>query len=418
MSRNTIRTLIILGLLAIAGITAIQVFWVKRAFAIEDNKFRQSTTIALNEVADNIARVYGMSKIENPVEQLEDDYYVVNLRTPLDAEVLEHYLRIAFKKHDLNTAFEYGIYNCETGKIRYGGYVTDDFEVDNSEPNVLPTTDKFLNYFGVKFPEKNSFLINNLDFWIISTLITLLVTCFFVYAMFVILRQKRLSEVQRDFVNNMTHEFQTPISTIKVATDVLSSAKILEQPERFKKYIQIIKQENTRLKNQVENVLTTAKVNRGKLELNVELQELHLLLSEVLEGVKMELGEGLQLQLEASKTTIKADKIHLMSVVRNLVENAIKYSKKPVCITVKTSNTASGIVLEVADKGIGIPKEYLGKIFNKFYRVPTGNVHNVKGFGLGLNYVQQIVKAHHWDIKVNSEFGQGTSFSITIPQEK
>ena len=192
----------------------------------------------------------------------------------------------------------------------------------------------------------------------------------------------------------------------------------MEQPERFKKYIQIIKQENTRLKNQVENVLTTAKVNRGKLELNVELQELHLLLSEVLEGVKMELGEGLQLQLEASKTTIKADKIHLMSVVRNLVENAIKYSKKPVCITVKTSNTASGIVLEVADKGIGIPKEYLGKIFNKFYRVPTGNVHNVKGFGLGLNYVQQIVKAHHWDIKVNSEFGQGTSFRITIPQEK
>ena len=417
MTRNTIRLIIILGSLAIAGILAVQIYWVKRAFTLEENEFRQSAVHALGEVANNISRVYQLAEIETPVEQLSDDYYVVNLRTPLDAPVLEHYLKQEFKKHDLNTNFEYGIYDCDTDEIRYGGHVNADFVTENVDPAILEKTDKFLNYFAVKFPDKNKLLFKNLDFWIISSLITLLVTGFFVYAMMVILRQKRLSEVQRDFVNNMTHEFQTPISTIRVATDVLSQAKILEQPERFKKYVQIIKQENNRLKNQVEAVLTTAKVGRGKLKLDIQMQELHALINETLGSTKAELGEGLVLNLNATRTTIFADRVHLLSVIRNLVENAVKYSKKPVSITVETFNSPNGLVLSVSDKGIGIPKEYLGKIFNKFYRVPTGNVHNVKGFGLGLNYVEQIVKAHKWTIAVKSIYGEGSTFKIEIPQE-
>jgi len=403
--------------LAIAAIIGIQIFWVKRAYDLENNKFRQSTVSALNEVANHISRIYDLTEIEAPVEQLEEDYYVVNLRTPLDAEVLEHYLRQEFKRHDLNTSFEYGIYDCDTDEIRFGGRVGANFDISKEELAILPKTDKFLNYFGVRFPSKGSFLFQNLDFWVISSIITLLITGFFVYAMFVILRQKKLSEVQRDFVNNMTHEFQTPISTIRVAIDVLSQNKILGQPERYNKYIQIIKQENLRLKNQVEAVLTTAKVGRGKLELDVQLQELHALITEVLEGTRLEIGEGLELELDAVRTSIYADKVHLVSLIRNLVENAIKYSKKPVDISVLTYNNEQGVVMEVKDNGIGIPKEYLSKIFNKFYRVPTGNLHNVKGFGLGLNYVQQIVKAHKWKIEVDSEYGVGTTFCIQIPQE-
>ena len=417
MTRNTIRLIIVLGSLSIAGILAVQIYWVKRAYDLENNKFRQTAVHALNEVANNISRVYELADIENPVEQLSSDYYVVNLRTPLDSEVLEHYLKLEFKEHDLNTDFEYGIYDCDTDEIRYGARVTANFETNSEEPVVLPKTDKFLNYFAVRFPNSNEMLFKNLDFWILSSLLTLLVMGFFVYAMTVILRQKRLSEVQRDFVNNMTHEFQTPISTIRVATDVLAQPKILDQPERFKKYVQIIRQENNRLKSQVETVLTTAKLGRGKLELDIQMQELHSLINEVLEGVKAELGDGLKLNLYAERTTIFADRVHLLSVIRNLVENAIKYSQKPVEITVDTKNTQNGIVLSVNDKGIGIPKEYLNKIFSKFYRVPTGNVHNVKGFGLGLNYVQQIVKAHKWTIHVESEYGEGSTFSIHIPQE-
>lgn len=418
MNRNIIRLTIIFGIVAIVGIIAVQVYWVKRAFDLKEQQFRQTVMVALQDVANNISRLYELSDIDNPVTQLSSDYYVVNLRVPLDKDILESYLTTEFSKRQIRTDFEYGIYDCDTDNIVYGSFINANYEVSDIQVEPLEKTDKYLNYFGVRFPNKSSYVASKLDIWIVSSIITLVVMVFFGYSMFIILRQKRLSEVQRDFVNNMTHEFQTPISTIQVATDVLNHPKILEQPERMHKYVQIIKQENSRLKNQVETVLTTARLTRGKLEMNVELQELHSLIHEVTGSVKAELGDNLVFELNADRTSIYADKVHLINVIRNLVENAIKYSSKSATVTIATHNVQEGIVLEIKDKGIGIPKEYQGKIFNKFYRVPTGNVHNVKGFGLGLSYVKQIIKAHRWSINVVSEYKQGTTFAITIPQEK
>ncbi len=415
MNRNTIRLLILLGTLSITGILAVQAYWVKSAFDLKEQQFRQTVMISLRNVANRISTLYKLSKFENPVSQLSSDYYVANLRVPLDADVLEHYLKEEFKKQNLNTAFEYGIYDCSSEKIVYGSYIDANFEETSISSKPLPKTDKYLNYFGVRFPSKTSYLASRLDIWLISSLITLIVTVFFGYSMFIILRQKRLSEVQRDFVNNMTHEFQTPISTIRIATDVLSQAKIIEQPERLRKYIQIIRQENNRLKNQVETVLNTAKLERGKMSLDIQLQELHSLINEVTEGVQAELEGCLKIELNASKSSIYADRTQLVSLIRNLLENSIKYSKKPLNILIKTENIGEMLVFSVSDKGIGIPKESLGKIFNKFYRVPTGNLHNVKGFGLGLSYVNEIVKAHKWQINVASEVGKGSIFKVTIP---
>lgn len=418
MNRNTIRLLIILGVISLSGIIAVQTYWVRQAFNLRDQQFKQTVTIALRNVANHISKIYNLANIENPVNQLSSDYYVVNLRTPLDSDVLEHYLKEEFKKNNLNTDFEYGIYDCETDKIIYGTYINANFEEDPTEPKILPKTDKFLNYFGVRFPQKNSYLASKLDIWVISSLITLLVTAFFGYSMFVILTQKKLSEIQRDFINNMTHEFQTPISTIRVATDVLSQNKILEQPERFRKYVQIIRQENNRLKNQVESVLNTAKLNKGKLELNIQLFDLHEIINEVTESVKAELEDHLSINLNASKSSIYTDRTHLMNIIRNLLDNAIKYSSSSPDIRIETYNNEKGVVMKISDNGIGIAKEHLDKIFQKFYRVPTGNLHNVKGFGLGLSYVQQITKALKWDVKVESVVNKGTAFLIIIPQEK
>lgn len=417
MNRNTIRLLVLLGTLSISGIIAVQAYWVKRAFDLKEQQFRQTVMISLRNVANRISTLYKLSQFDNPVSQLSSDYYVANIRVPLEADVLEHYLKEEFKKQNLNTPFEYGIYDCETEKIVYGSYIDADFEASTISTNPLPKTDKYLNYFGVRFPSKTSYLASRLDIWLISSLITLVVTVFFGYAMFVILRQKRLSEVQRDFVNNMTHEFQTPISTIRIATDVLSQPKIMDQPERLKKYVQIIRQENNRLKTQVETVLNTARLERGKMQLDIQLQELHSLINEVTEGVQAELEDYLKVELNASKSSIYADRTQLISLIRNLLENAIKYSPKPPSITIRTENIGDTLVFLVADKGIGIPKDSITKIFNKFYRVPTGNLHNVKGFGLGLSYVNQIIKAHKWQIDVESEVGEGTTFKVTMKQE-
>lgn len=417
MNRNTIRLLVLLGTLSITGIIAVQAYWVKRAFDLKEQQFRQTVMISLRNVANRISTLYKLSKFDNPVTQLSSDYYVANLRVPLDADVLEHYLKEEFKKQNLNTPFEYGIYDCESEKIVYGSYIDSDFETSTVSTKPLLKTDKYLNYFGVRFPSKTSYLASKLDIWLISSLITLIVTVFFGYAMFVILRQKRLSEVQRDFVNNMTHEFQTPISTIRIATDVLSQPKIMEQPERLKKYVQIIRQENNRLKTQVETVLNTARLERGKMQLDIQLQELHSLINEVTEGVQAELEDCLKIELNATKSSIYADRTQLVSLIRNLLENAIKYSPKPPRITIRTENTDDSLMFSVIDNGIGIPKESVEKIFKKFYRVPTGNLHNVKGFGLGLSYVSEIIKAHKWQIKVKSEVGQGSTFKVIMKQE-
>jgi two-component system, OmpR family, phosphate regulon sensor histidine kinase PhoR len=415
LNRNTIRLLILLGTLSITGILAVQAYWVKSAFDLKEQQFRQTVMISLRNVANRISTLYKLSKFENPVIQLSSDYYVANLRVPLDADVLEHYLKEEFKKQNMNTAFEYGIYDCSSDKIVYGSYIDANFEESSISTKPLLKTDKYLNYFGVRFPSKTSYLASRLDIWLISSLITLVVTVFFGYAMFVILRQKRLSEVQRDFVNNMTHEFQTPISTIRIATDVLSQAKIIEQPERLKKYVQIIRQENNRLKIQVETVLNTAKLERGKMNLDIQLQELHSLINEIAEGVQADLEGHLKIELSASKSSVYADRTQLLSLIRNLLENAVKYSKKPPNICMKTENIGETLVFSVSDKGIGIPMESIDKIFKKFYRVPTGNLHNVKGFGLGLSYVNEIIKAHKWQMNVESEVGKGSTFKVIMP---
>lgn len=388
----------------------------KKAFDLHEQQFRQSVMVSLRDVANKVSKSYNMSVIDNPVEQVSSDYFVVNLRIPLEPAVLEPLLIEEFKRRNLNSDFEYGIYNCDTDKIIYGGLVNSNFEpAALAQTNDLPKTDKFLNYFGVRFLDKSSYLTSKLDIWIVSSIITLLFTVFFGYAMFVILRQKRLSEVQRDFINNMTHEFQTPISTIKIATDVLGTERIVSQPERLKKYVDIIRSENNRLKNQVEAVLSTAKIGKGNIQIDKQLQDLHALIWEVTESVRVELGDNFHLHLGAQKTSIKADRLHLMNMVRNLLDNAVKYSSEDPDITLRTLNDHDYIYVAVEDKGIGIAKEHQAKIFERFYRVPTGNVHNVKGFGLGLNYVKEMVKLHKWEIDVNSEVGHGTTFVIKIP---
>ena len=416
MSRQTIRAVILFGVIAICGIIGIQIYWMKKAFDIQDQQFRQGVMVGLRNVANNISKADNFPIIKNPVEQVSSDYYVVNLRMPLEPWILEHYLIEEFKSKNISTEFEYGIYNCDSDKIVYGGFVNSNFESSTlKKTGNLEKTDMFLNYFGIKFPSKSSYLTSKIDIWVVSSIITLMFTAFFGYAMSVILKQKRLSEVQRDFINNMTHEFQTPISTIKIATDILGTAKIMTQPERLKKYVDIIRLENNRLKNQVEAVLTTARIGKGNIEIDVQLQDLHALIWEVTESVRMDLGENFKLNLDATKTTILADRMHLMNIIRNLIDNAKKYSKQPPFISLNTLSDDKFVFVAIEDKGIGIAKEHIARIYDKFYRVPTGNLHNVKGFGLGLNYVKEMIKMHKWELDVESEPGVGTTFVIRIP---
>lgn len=415
MSGLKIRWVIVLGVLSMLGIISVQMYWVFQAYSQRQKQFDQSISIALLNVAEQMAESNGHSlPYEKPVIQYSSNYYIVNINDIIDANLLEQLLKKEFNYRGIELDFEYAIYDCASDAMVYGDYVKmGGGEAEPSASEELAKWDDYIYYFGIHFPKKNDYLINRLKPWLVSSLASFIVVILFAYSLFVIFRQKRLSEVQKDFINNMTHEFKTPITTIGIATDVLSEKGIEKQSDRLRNYVGIIKSENTRLHNQVLNVLQMARADKGQLNLNVEQLNLHEQLRKVCQHFNLtQPNLKLHLDLEAENRLIKADKLHLNNVLNNLMDNAIKYTKGSPEIWISTRNRNGHVYLKIQDNGIGIPEAYQKRVFEKFFRVPTGNVHDVKGFGLGLNYVANIAKAHKWDLKLKSKELEGTSIEI------
>jgi two-component system, OmpR family, phosphate regulon sensor histidine kinase PhoR len=420
MKSSTIRLIVVLATLCIIGITIRQVYWVKRAFDLKEAEFERQVNTALINVSQTI---FSMSNTPppsvNPVKQLSTNYFVVMVNSEIDASLLEFLLRTEFEKRNVKADFEYGIYDCTHEKMVYGNYVSMRDAKGKVEPlKKLPNWTNQGYYFGVQFPNREAQILNQMGIWSFSSVVLLLVIVFFAYTLFVILKQKRLSEIQKDFINNMTHEFKTPIATIAVSAEVLKNPDILKQPERLLNYTTIIENENKRLKKHVERVLQMARLDKEDLGLKKESVNLHEVIEEVVAGMRVTLQEKqgrVDLQLEAAQSLITADRHHLMNVIYNLLDNAIKYCKDKPFIVIRTRQEGKGITLEVEDNGIGVSQEHQKRIFQKFFRVPTGNVHDVKGFGLGLNYVKQIVEAHRGRVTLESVAGNGCTFKVFMP---
>jgi two-component system phosphate regulon sensor histidine kinase PhoR len=410
---------IVLGAVAIIGILSLQVYWFQKNYSIAEKEFQQSVQIALRNVAKDMAQYNGsILPSTNLIKQISSNYYVVNFNDIIDANVLEYYLLEEFEKVNLNTNFEYAIYDCSSDEMVYGNYCNVlDAERAAPSDNALPKYDDFIYYFGVKFPSRPVFLLSDLRISLFFSVITIFALVFFIYAIFIMLRQKRLSELQRDFINNMTHEFKTPISSIKIANGVFLQNEEVRSDKRLSQYARIIQQQNERLNQHVEKVLNIAKLDNQDFEFKMETIHLHDIVTEVLRSKALELQNpnvNLELCLDAENDLIEADPMHLSNILFNLIDNAIKYSNDAPEILVKTKNRGKAIEITVEDKGIGIASEHQKKLFKKFYRVPTGNVHNVKGFGLGLYYVKRIVDRHGWSIDLDSAPGKGTRIRIAM----
>jgi two-component system phosphate regulon sensor histidine kinase PhoR len=235
--------------------------------------------------------------------------------------------------------------------------------------------------------------------------------------MLVIMRQKRLSELQKDFINNMTHEFKTPISSIKIAAEVLNNDKSISENNRLLRYAMIIKEQNQRLNDQVEKVLNVARLENDNLKINSENIELRELIDSVFEAQQLKMERGtVTLTYDAKVKFIQADIIHFTNVLFSLLDNAEKYCNTEPKIDIIVKEYTDHISINIKDNGIGVSKENQKMLFDKFYRVPTGNLHNVKGFGLGLFYVKNICNVHGWDISIQSEPQKGSIFTIRIPK--
>jgi two-component system phosphate regulon sensor histidine kinase PhoR len=420
VSRLTFRIVIALAVLSITGITITQIYWVRKAFDLKANQFNADVNRALENVA---SRIHDINKTPIPANSLVDqessNYFTVMVNGPIDSNLLGFLLKNEFDRSNITADYEFGVYDCSKQCMTGGNYISPTKNKIPPSLSELPALKMDGYYFGVRFPQIEANLISQMGIWGFSSVVMLVVIFFFAYTLFVILKQRRLSEVQKDFINNMTHEFKTPLSTIAISTGVLKDPSIIQAPERLINYATIIENETNRLKQQVERVLQMARLEKNNLTLKRETTDLHELISESVKNntVALQKKSGkFELCLNSENSLVNIDKLHFSNVLYNLMDNAIKYCTISPTITITTSSSHHQFTLDVKDNGIGISEDNLKKIFHRFYRVPTGNLHDVKGFGLGLNYVKLVVESHGGKIMVNSKMGSGSTFTILLPQ--
>jgi two-component system, OmpR family, phosphate regulon sensor histidine kinase PhoR len=418
VGENLIRKVVISGIIAIIGIIAVQSYWLRKTWDIRDNDFDRSVHIALRNVAQLVANsnksVLPKYKL---IERRSSNVYVVNVNSKIrDFRKLEKFLIQEIENVYINTDFEYAVYDCASSEMIYGNYLKMDKTKNNVvKKSILPKFGHLDYYFVVKFPERQSYVINNLWTNIFIVTIAILSLISFLYSFRVILKQKKLSDLQKDFINNMTHEFKTPISSIKIAADVMNKDEGILSNPRLSRYASIIKDQNDRLNDQVEKVLNIARLEKETLNLSMEPININELLTTVVESNRLKFENGkIDFIEEVQKAYITADKLHLTNVIYNIIDNAVKYCQKDPHIKIKLSNINNELHVAISDNGIGISKENIKNLFDKFYRVNTGNIHNVKGFGLGLFYVKSICQAHNWDIHVDSQLDVGTTMDINM----
>jgi two-component system phosphate regulon sensor histidine kinase PhoR len=322
----------------------------------------------------------------------------------------------------LDVDFEYAIFDCASNRMAYGGYCPADSKpipTDRSSGDAtLPPDEGLLYYFGVKFPTRTGYIWEKMQLVVFLSIILILTVAFFAYSLLVILRQRRLATMQKEFIDNMTHEFKTPLSTIRIAAAVLSRDPHVAADGRLSRYARLIHEQYERLNGQVEKVLQIAGTDTGAFEVRPEAVDLQDLLPPLLGSARARTEDcdgQLSWHLPGRAIPLSADPLHLTNILHNLLDNAIKYGGDPPRIQVNAKITGTHFLLAISDSGPGIAPEHCERVFEKFYRVPTGDVHDVKGFGLGLYYVRQVCRAHRWDIRIESQPGRGTTVRLRIP---
>lgn len=416
MKFNRIKIIISIGIVAFVGIIAIQVYWLRRAFDLEEKKLSQTIQVALLEVTNEIDTYYGYrAPLINPVKKVAEDYYVVNIHNDFDAKLLELYLVNVFEKKGINTNFEYAIYDCESDKMVYGSYVNINKAGKEKAAAYFPKVNNLVYYFAVRFPDKNTYIFTSLKLWIILSLAMIVVLIIYIYSITVIMQQKRYAELQRDFINNMTHEFKTPLSSILIASNYLAHHELIAADAKLEKYAQVVMEQGQKLNRHVEHILNLAKSDISPVTLNKTEFNVYDVISNVVGTIKLKY-ESATIGIDTKNTAIKitADEFHFANIVYNFLDNAIKYCDRKPEIKINIGEHASQVVIEFADNGIGIPQKLHKHIFEKFYRVPGKKMNEVNGFGLGLYYVQKICRMHQWKLSVNNNPTGGITIKLVI----
>ena len=472
MNRTVLISVTVVITLALLGLMGIQSYWIKNTIAVKEAGFIQNVNEAMTNVVYKLEQVeaaYQFSQqgnfmqqrqkwmesmdsinrylFENPsayvdpmsinrffqksmiaqevLKNMMNSYQNVPIEKRINVKLLDSLIGYELKNRSIKTDFEFGVYSPirnfmplqKTGKYPVE-LLNEGFSLSLFPSDMVSSPDYLMLYF----PNEKRFLISQL--WktlSISVILIITIILTFAYTLITILRQKKISEMKNDFINNMTHEIKTPISTISLACEALGDKDIRKSETVYNNYIRVINEENHRLGKLTERILQAAKLEKGQIILNKENLNLHEIIRNAIKNVQLQVDKKqgeIIMNLQAKNDLLMADKVHLANVIYNLLDNANKYSPHNPRILIETENSYSGLLISISDNGMGISKSNQKKIFEKLYRVPTGNLHNVKGFGLGLSYVKAIIEAHTGKISLESELNKGSKFIIYLPVNK
>ncbi len=421
MKKKTILIIILITSMSLAGILLTQVYWVNTAFKLKEEQFDNSVRIVMKSVINQLLLNKNDTIFQKKLLALSCRKSKLSIDDYIDSQLLDSLIVNELKSMDINTRYYYGVYSNYNKKFVLGKYNKQENELIESQYQFsLSSIYKPGNYFlSIFFTNKTHLLLHRVELWVfLSILFLIILIISFVFVIFTILHQKKISEIKTDFINNMTHELKTPIATTSLAAEMIQRPEVIISPEKIKKYASIILDENNRLQSQVEQVLQVGILESGNRQFKIRKTNIHELLKAVIDSFELIIKKGninLELIQDAPIPYIMGDKVHLLNVFYNLIDNAIKYTPDNPVISVNTWNENNSIVISVKDNGIGISKEHQQNIFNNLYRVPTGNIHEVRGFGMGLYYVKTIVDQFGGRIELKSELGKGSDFEVIFP---
>ncbi len=424
MKKNTIRTIVVLITISVFGVIFTQTFWIRRSWNIAQQQFDHRVDQALNNVLSEL-QDYADSSFRSlhKLPGIQSRNKSGTIFDVLDTAVLDMLLKKYTAYHMLGDRYVYAIVKSSNDSVVYhtAGYFSSRKKCKPHKACLSCIWKEEYFHLSLCFPASHKQILLGLSIWMFWSFLFILVVIFsFVYVLYTLLHQKKLSDIKNDFINNMTHEFKTPISTISLAAEVLLNSESNASNERIKKYSKIIYDENLRMRGQVERVLGMALQERGEVKLNMTKTDIHELIKNTVENLLLDPDEkkaDIVYDLKASGSTICIDIMHITNVINNIVDNAIKYSGETPRIKISSVNENNGILLSFEDNGIGMSADQQKQVFDKFFRVPTGNVHNVKGFGLGLHYVRTMVEAHGGFVRVHSELNKGSRFDVYLPED-
>lgn len=432
----------VLILLSLLGIIFFQFLWIKGSLESEEQKFYDrvelATTQAANDLMEEKGNLMPMGGRKKdalfPSEKLQLEIFKPTITQRYSIDEIRSIIKKAFDKQNLQKIpFEFAISPLSLigEEIQSENFYKLYADSAHNRMQIIPLESPSgslsegispQEVLWITVPHAKKLIWRSMTWFIVGAIVfTLIIVTAFFLTVRALLNQKKLSEIKSDFINNMTHEFKTPLATISLAVDALKNEKVINNREKMDYFTGIIKEENKRMNKQVETILQAALLDRQEVQLNLRKLYAHDLITSALNNINLQVDQvqgRMEVNLDAANDLVLADEVHFTNLISNLLDNAVKYSKDNLAIKISTHNSGNNLKISIEDNGIGMNKETASRIFEKFYRAHTGNLHNVKGFGLGLSYVKTMVDAHHGTIKVESVPGKGSTFVLTFPLTK